>query len=282
MIKVGMIDITLDNWHSNHYPDYLRDAAKRLNMDIDLCYAWGKKDSKDAWRLTNKAWSEEKGCEFCESCVELVEKSDALMVMCADDCRPHEQLAKLALESGKPVYCDKTFAPDVESAERMFAVASKYNTPVFSCSAQRFCPGLTSFREKRETADFALSQGPGDLINYSVHQFEMLQAAMGTGSVSCQAQLMGEVKHIIYRYEDERMCTFTLAPGLPFHFAAGKAAEGIREISVGQYYEPFMDAVITFFKTKKLPVLPEDTLEIMKMQQMARKAVKQPGEWIGL
>ena len=127
MIKIGFVDISLDNWHSNHYPAYLRAAAKKLDMDIDLCYAWGRDDPGEPWKITNRAWCTEKDCVPCESCQELIDRSDVIMVMCADDCKPHEELAMPVLESGKPTYCDKTFAPDVDSAERMFEVAEKHS-----------------------------------------------------------------------------------------------------------------------------------------------------------
>jgi len=280
MIKVGMADLSLDNWHTNHYPSYLRDTAKKMGLEIDLCYAWGQKEPEEPWKLTNRAWCEENDCEFCADYEELLTKADAIMVMCADDCRPHEELATPIFAGGKPVYCDKTFAPDVGSAKRMFAVAKANHAPIFSCSAQRFCPQLLSFREDMEKAEFAASQGPGDLVNYSVHQFEMLQAAMGTGVTCCQAYVEGEIRHIVYRYSDDRMCTFTQAPGLPFSFVAGTKEKGIKRIAVEQYYESFMQALLLFFETGIAPVSEKDTMEIMYMQQMARTAVRKPGTWV--
>ena len=280
MIKVGIADISLDNWHTNHYPSYIREAVKRANADMVLSYAFAKKDYDDEFRISNREWCIENNVTFVGSAEELIEKCDAFMVMCADDCRPHEELAMPFLKSGKHVYCDKTFAPDVESAGRMFETAKKFNTPVFSCSAQRFCKDLLPYYGGIIKADFAASVGPGDLINYSVHQFEMIEAAMGVGVKNCTAYTDGEIRHIVYEYEDERLSTFTQAPGLPFHFAAGSKCSGIANIEVGGYYEPFMDALVEFFTKGTLPVKEEDTMEIMLMQQMARAAVKEPGKKI--
>ncbi|HBJ95698.1 MAG TPA: oxidoreductase, partial [Lentisphaeria bacterium] len=44
----------------------------------------------------------------------------------------HEELAHAVLASGKPVFIDKPFAPDGEAAERLFARADRFRTPLFS------------------------------------------------------------------------------------------------------------------------------------------------------
>ncbi|MCR5254820.1 MAG: Gfo/Idh/MocA family oxidoreductase [Acetatifactor sp.] len=280
MIKVGMADISLDNWHANHYPSFFRDAVSRAKADAGLSYAFAKKEYDDEFRITNGEWCKEHEVISVESTEDMIKKCDAFMVMCADDCRPHEELAMPFLKSGKPVYCDKTFAPDVESAKRMFETAKRFNTPVFSCSAQRFCKDLLPYYGGVIKADFASSVGPGDLVNYSVHQFEMIEAAMGPGVNNCVAYTDGDIRHIVYKYGDGRLATFTQAAGLSFHFAAGSKAMGIADVEVAGYYEPFMDALVDFFTKGILPVKEEDTMEIMLMQQMARKAVLTPGKTI--
>ncbi len=281
MIKIGMVDFYLDNWHTNHYPAFIREAAGQYGIDAEVCYAYGEKDSPLEWGLTTAGWCEMQGVEPCQSYEELIEKADAVMVMGADDCRDHERLADKALRSGRPVYCDKTFAPNVEAAGRMFDLAEKNGTPLFSCSAQRFCPQLRNFlAEYEDKVNFAVTTGPGDIVNYSVHQFEMLQAVMGTGAKRCQAFVEGETRHILYEYGDDRMCTFTQAAGLPFHLFAGNHFSGIRELAVGEYYMPFMKALLQFFTDRIPPVKKEETMEIMAMQQGARQAVAAPGGWI--
>ncbi len=281
MLKIGMVDFYLDNWHANHYPAYIREAAERYGFDADICYAYAEQNSPLEWGLTTAGWCEMQGIEPCGSYEELLEKADAIMVMGADDCRDHERLASKALQGGKPVYCDKTFAPNVEAAERMFALAAESGTPVFSCSAQRFCPQLQAFlAEQKEKVNFGATTGPGDMVNYSVHQIEMLQAVMGIGAKRCQAFVKEDTRHILYEYEDDRMATFTQAAGLPFHLFAGNHSSGVRELAVGDYYMPFMEAMLQFFTDQIPPVKPEETLEIMRMQQAARQAIEMHGVWV--
>ena len=69
---------------------------------------------------------------------EVVERSDYLIVLSPDNPEFHEELSQLPLQSGKPTYIDKTFAPDRETAIRLFDLAAKHGTPMYSTSALRF------------------------------------------------------------------------------------------------------------------------------------------------
>lgn len=280
MIKIGFVDRYLDNWHTNHYPEYIQLASELYGIEARVTHVWAEMDTPDEYGMTTKVWCERYHCIECGSYEELIASVDAIMVMCADDCLPHEQLAQKALASGKPVYCDKTFAPDAEAAARMFDRAEKYRTPVFTCSAQRFCMELLSYKQQvKETVQFCNSTGPGDMVNYSVHQFEMLQMLMGTGAKRCQAVKGGNTVHIIYEYEDGRICTFTQGVRLPFKLFAASEKEGTREIAVTDYYMNFMNRLLHFFTDRKVPVTREATMEIMAMQQAGRKAIQNLGEW---
>jgi hypothetical protein len=282
MIKIGFVDCYLDNWHTNHYPEYIQLAAELYGIDAKVTHAYAERNHPDeVYGLTTKAWCEHYDCISCETYEELITSVDAIMVMCADDCLPHEGLAQKALKSGKPVYCDKTFAPTLEAATRMFDLAEEFKTPLFTCSAQRFCMELLSFqRQELETVQYCASTGPGDMVNYSIHQYEMLQKIMGIGAKRCQAFLAGETTHIVYQYEDGRMCSFTQGKKLPFHLFASTKEEGIKEIAVTDYYMNFINFLLHFFEDKKVPVTRAETLEIMAMQQAGRQAIQTPGEWI--
>jgi predicted dehydrogenase len=201
----------------------------------------------------------------------------------------------MALKSGKPVYCDKTFAPTLEAAVRMFNLAGKYKTPLFTSSAHRFCTDLIKFMDEKKTpAVFCATTGPGDMVNYSIHQFEMLECVMGVGARECKAFCAENVSHIIYKYENNRFAAFTQSPNVSFtmHVSDGlpdgrpdknpaKNSTG-RSITVADYYMNFMKALFKFFTDKIPPVAREDTLEIMAMQQAGREALKIPDTWVKL
>lgn len=73
---------------------------------------------------------------------ELIEKSDVLLVLAPRDPKKHEELANLALRSGKRCYVDKTFAPDHFAAKRMLDLAEQSGTPVLVVFRAAFCGGV--------------------------------------------------------------------------------------------------------------------------------------------
>lgn len=107
MIKVGFIDYYLDEWHANNYVHMLHDYS---NGEVEAVYAWAEIDSPEGG-LTTDAWCEKYGLTRMMTQEELIEKSDVLLVLAPRDPKKHEELANLALRSGKRCYVDKTFAP---------------------------------------------------------------------------------------------------------------------------------------------------------------------------
>ncbi len=291
MLKIGLIDRYLDNWHANYYPGFLRDTAREMGVEADITHVWAEMDAPDG--ITNAEWCARiGGVALAESYEALIEACDVLMFLCADDVYPHERLADLALRSGKRLYCDKTFAPDTASARRMFALAKEYGTPLFTSSAMRFCPDLTQYTEDAQKAGklaaFAASTGPGEIVNYSVHQLEMIQRVMGTGSLDCMAFAVHDSKTLVYRYPDGRRATVVQSPNAVFslvvsddfaHWDTPNKPTN-RAIAPVDYYIPFMKALLTFYLTGRLPVHPEDTMEIIAMQEAARVAIATPETWV--
>lgn len=134
MIKVGFIDYYLDEWHANNYVHMLHDYS---NGEVEAVYAWAEIDSPEGG-LTTDAWCEKYGLTRMMTQEELIEKSDVLLVLAPRDPKKHEELANLALRSGKRCYVDKTFAPDHFAAKRMLDLAEHSGTPCWSSSALRF------------------------------------------------------------------------------------------------------------------------------------------------
>ena len=115
-MKIGFIDYFLDEWHANHYPEWIRQAS---NGEMTVCYAYADIDSPFGGKTTAE-WCAAYGVEQCKTIEELVEKSDCIVVLSPDNCEQHERLCQSPLHSGKRCYVDKTFAPDLETAQRIF------------------------------------------------------------------------------------------------------------------------------------------------------------------
>jgi hypothetical protein len=210
---------------------------------------------------------------LADSEAELIARADGIMVMGADDCSRHEELANAALASGKPIYCDKTFAPDYDAAVRMFDRAQAFGTPVFTCSAQRYVMELNALRclMKGKYAERCETTGPGDFANYSIHQFEMVEYIMGQGAASCTRTLQGSDVRYDFIYQDGRTASIMQGDGLPFSMRVYWGGRW-HEVAVTDYYMALMYELCGFFSDKMPRVGRASTFEIMAMQQMAREA----------
>ena len=293
MLNIGFADYYLDNWHANHYPQFLREAAARWGYDVKITQAFGIHDRPPQGGLSTREWCRERNIAPAGSMEELVGSVDAIMVIAADDSTWHEQVAELPLKSGKPVFVDKTFAHSLEAGRRMFALAEEHHTPVFSSSAQRFCQDILDWqrehancRSQLDRPRFVSTVGPHSLENYAVHQLEPIVALMGPGIKRLKAFAVGSaVTQLILDYGDRRLASFmqTPQPWAEFNFMVSDGETGKRLISDdGNFYHNLMKAILDFFVHGICPVEKEETLEILAVIDAAKAARRRPDTWLDI
>ncbi len=284
MLKIGFADYYLDNWHANHYPQFLREAAARWGYDVKITQAFGILNRPPEGGLSTREWCRERNIAPAGSMKELIESVDAIMVIAADDSTWHEQVAELPLKRGKPVFVDKTFAHSLEAGKRMFALAEEHHTPVFSSSAQRYCQDILDWQaEHSERPCFVSTVGPHSLDNYAVHQLEPIVALMGVGVKRLKAFYVGsQVTQLILDYGNGRLASFMQSPQpyAEFNFMVSDGETGKRLISDDRnFYHNLMKAILDFFVHGICPVEKEETLEILAIIDAAREARKHPDAW---
>ncbi len=276
MIRLGFIDYFLDEWHANNYPDWLRRQAQARGIDLDLGYAWAECEQG----LTTDEWCRKYQMRRMESQQALIEACDAIIVLSPDHPEHHERLGRLALESGKRVYMDKTFAPDLACGVRLFDRAEQHGTPLFSSSALRFSQELEPFRmNQADRPLFCATTGPGVYANYSVHQLEMINTIMGGGARRMKALESGAGRSLWVDFGG-RVATMTQT--MAGDFTADVAYED-SSIHIPACTDPFVgliDAMLTFFVDGTIPVAREQTLEVIAMRDAGLKALETPDTWI--
>lgn len=284
MKKIGFIDFFLDEWHANNYPQWIRENCKLKGRDCDVRYAFA--DTNKPGGLDTAAWCRKYGVEALSSIEELVEKSDYIIVLSPDNPEHHERLSRIPLMSGKPVYIDKTFSPDLSSGIRMFELADKYSTPMFSSSALRFAQELSGYSDNQvnpESLEYAATLGPGKFENYSVHQLEMIVSLMGTGAKRVKSLSTNNSKLLVIEYADGRHASMTQIQDVPFQVSMQlKNGNGIFISQCSDIFPRLIDAMLDFFETGKAPVHKEETLEIMALIEAGCKAMESYDTWINI
>lgn len=275
-MKIGFIDYFLDEWHANNYPGWIKEAS---NGKAQVAYAYAAIDSPNHGGLTTKEWCKENEIQQCESIEELIEKSDVLLVLSPDNPEQHEELSKLALQSGKRTFIDKTFSPDKSSAVRMFDLAKKYNTPCYSTSALRFAKEYEGL--DKIGIDAISSWGGGYYDNYSVHQIEPIIMLMGGNPEDVCYIGTEHFLQLSIRFDDGRIATLSqFISGSPFMMnICTKDGNKVVEIK-SDFFKEFIKDLIKFYETGVVPVSSEDTIKIMAVREAGLKASKEPGTWI--
>ncbi len=276
MIKIGFIDYYLDEWHANHYPKMIRELS---GGKAEAALAWAEKDAEQG--LGSREWSERYGVPLAGSEEELVEKSDCLMVLSPDNPEKHEELAALPLRSGKRTFIDKTFAPTRAAAERIFEMARRGNTPMYSCSALRFSSEFEGV--DRSGIDFIASRGPGDFGTYLIHQVEPILALMGGGVRRLLYSGTKATPGLLLEFGDGRRASLSLFGwDCPFGFTLGYGEKTVAVDRCTRYFENFLSHILRFFATGEGAVPAEETVGIMAVLERAADAAASPGVWVDL
>ena len=272
-MNIGFIDYYLDEWHANNYPRLIKEASDG-KMQVTLAY--GHIDSPIGGRTTDK-WCADLNIPRAKSIDEVCDKSDAIIVLSPDNCEMHELLCQKPLRTGKRVYVDKTFAPDYETAKRIFDVAEESGTPCYSTSALRYATEYQGITGVNAIA----SCGPYFFETYAIHQLEPIMMLIDAQPQKvCFVPGKGSYTLII-TFSDGRVATLNgfEAGGL---FTMQLATEdGHKAINVqSDYFGGFIKNLVGFFETGKGAVPHEETLRIMAVRGAGLRASGIPGEWV--
>ena len=253
--KIGLIDLFIDEWHSNHLPEWISQAVRK--DEFELAYAW--EEAPYPGRKNLDEWCAVNGVTAARSIEEVVEKCDVISVLAPANPEVHSRLAAIPLRSGKAVYIDKPFAESLASAREMFELAEKHSTALMTSSALRFSAELPEIRQM-EPYMFNTMGGGRSFPEYAIHQLEMIVAVMGTEVQGIE--LVGDAGKLTLclKYSNSRLASASYAADFPYAVSAA-SAQGVRVYSqTTGYWANFTNALLDFFATGISPIRKEETL----------------------
>ena len=276
MKKIGIIDYYLNEWHADHINEWLTAAS---DGEYQIAYAWGEIDCPREGSLSNVQWADKHGVTLCETQEELVEKSDFLCVLAPDNTETHERLSRLALLSGKPTYIDKVFAPNVETAKRIFDLAVQNNTPCFSSSALRYADEYKDI-DVKDVSEI-VSKGGGAPEIYLIHQVEPI--VMMTGLCAKQVRMVDDTENtaFILKFESGQEAHINFLPGdAPFEMSFHRNNGSVHSIVVeSDVFVNFAKDLVRFFATGETTVSHRQTISVVAILEACLAAMS-TGEWI--
>ncbi|MCI8554697.1 MAG: Gfo/Idh/MocA family oxidoreductase [Clostridiales bacterium] len=279
MKKVGFIDYYLDEWHANNYPAWFKSYS---DGEMEVAYAYAKIDAPKG--LTTDAWCEKFGVQKCATIEEVVQKSDYLVVLSPDNPEMHEELCQLPLTSGKPVYVDKTFAPDTATARRIVKLAEDSGTPMFSTSSIRFSEEIQALQEPSDNIDFLTAVGCCDVDIHLIHLVEPMVNIMGVGAQRLMSVGTAESPAWMIEFTGGRKAFAVMyANHESWAFKANTKDSRVLVVpDCHRFWETFMEKLVDFFRTGDVKVPHEQTIMGIELRTKMIAAMEKPYTWFDI
>ena len=279
MKKIGFVDYYISEWHANNYPAWIRDAAQKLGLEYEVAYAWAEKDVSDFDGRTTDEWCSAFGVQKCETIAELCEKSDCIMILAPSNPETHLGYAQEVLKYGKRTYIDKTFAPDFETAKKIFDLGKEYHTPFFSSSALRYSAALADLKDLKSVTTFG---GGSNFEEYIVHQAEMVIASLKRTPLAIRVEAQGK-QYISTVKLDGASATMIYSPELSYAMSSeNENGERVYKTSGKGHFPALIEDILHFFETGEFSFDTNETLDVMKLREAAIKGAFADGQWLNV
>lgn len=230
------------------------------------------------------------GVELVDSIEELLDRVDAVLLESVDG-RRHLVEARPVIEAGKPLYVDKPLAANYREAAEIMRLAREHGCPIFSSSSLRFDAHIVAIKEDEGLgavlacdafSPATLNASNPGLFWYGVHGVELLYTFMGRGCERLRCTATPSYDVVVGHWPDGRLGTMrgTRAGAHEYGvtvFGEKKVAQALycREIPI---YAQLLREIMPFFRGERLPVDPQETLEIMAFMQAALLSAQEDRE----
>jgi len=272
MKKIGFLDDSLDNFHADTFLRLSRESWEKKGWKVDCAMGINQEESR--------AWAKANNVRYADGIGEF-QNCDAIMVLAPGNPGAHLSLVESAVQFGVPVYVDKPFAPDFESAKKIFSVADSHNVPLITTSALRCAPALTEFiaNEGRDKITHIRTWcGSGEFEEYAIHAVEMMVSTMGAQIEQCMHLNTAGQRQIHARFSGGRTGSVFFHPNSATHYQAMISIPGeTRHVPCGGpgMFEALGDLVLEFFVTRKEVVDRHESLAIRKLLDFALSSCEQ-------
>ena len=278
MKKIGFVDYYISEWHANNYPEWIKRANEKLGTDYLVSYAWAEENLSPVYCETTDEWCGRMGVTRCDTIAELCEKSDVIIVLAPSNPEKHLQYAKEVLPFGKRTYIDKTFAPNLKTAEEIFKIAEQCGTPFFSTSAMRFADELNKLKGAN---NLIITAGGGNFPEYMIHPVEMTVKLLEDSVKKVKVEKLGEQRICHAETENGKRASIVYSP-LEVTSINCETKEGdYTHIDISsEFFIKLIEEIIKFFDTGLLPFDIKQTLEVMRFRDALLNAENADENWL--
>ena len=290
-IRVGLIG--LDTSHVVAFTKIINDpkaTGPLASAKVVAAFRGGSLDipsSANRIKKFTKTLTEDYGLKLYPSIAELCKNVDAVMIESVDG-RPHLRQAIPVIDAGLPVFIDKPMAGSLADAIFIFDYASEKGVPIFSSSSLRYGKatqaarngtlGKVSYAETFSPASLEVHHP--DLFWYGVHGCESLFTVMGMGCESVIRRTTDEGKiEVVGTWKGGRTGIFREGKG---YGGSAKGTKGEGPVGGHDGYAPLVVEAIKMFQTGKMPVAPQETIELFAFMAAADESKRREGKAVSI
>jgi predicted dehydrogenase len=265
--RIGIVDVNVDNFHSNVYLAALRNELKGRGFTVAGCVGMQEEPSR--------AWAEKNGVPYFRSAAELNRQVDHFLVLAPGNPEVHLTLCRKVFPFGKTTFVDKPFAPSLATARRIFALADKFKVAVQTSSALRY----TNFQEYvREVGPanvrHIVSWGSGTSFDeYAIHPVEIAVSCLGPKAVSLMRRGTENYVQLLINFSEGRTAVVNeqLMGDTPYSAAISTdKLSTFMPVDGPSLFVNATAAILDFFESDKPTIDRAETLMVMRILDVAR------------
>jgi hypothetical protein len=274
-VRIGFVDYKLENYHANVFLKAYRDALRDRGAIVAGCFALDADNGR--------AWAAHNDVPWFASVDAMNEHVDAFMVLAPSNPELHLKLAEMVLPLKKPTYIDKTFAPDLATAKKIFALGDEHQTPVQTTSALRYTNVQPAV--KREELKHMITWGGGSSFGeYAIHPIELLISCMGPEATELMRRQSGEFSQLLISFSDGRTGVVNVYTKGDTPFAAAITTEKETKhlnVETSKIFINNAATVLDLFESRKPNIDRAETLIIRRILDAADDPAALKG-WVKL
>ena len=291
IFRLGMIG--LDTSHVIAFTQIINNPKNNYGCKVVAGYPGGSPDmpaSADRVEKFTNQLRDKFGVEIVDTIEQLCEKVDGVLLESVDG-RPHLKQARPVIAASKPLFVDKPVAASLPDVIEIFRLAKENNVPCWSSSAYRYGRGIVGIEDNADLGEVkscdvfgssSWAEHHPDLYLYGIHPVTALYAVMGTGCRQVTRFRTENLDMVVGTWADGRIGTFRDLRG-------GKSSASVRIYGTkgmieaeSAGYKPLVDEIVRFFKTGKVPVSEQETIEIYAFMSAADVSKSQNGEAVSV
>jgi|GEM_PF-5024820 len=277
-LKIGLIDFDPTRGHATLFCNLIRDRIATHGCELVGYYGIHEAESRQ--------WCLKENVPFIESPKMMMGLVDAIIIPAASDPERHEELFTAAAELGVPVYIDKPFAQNAEVGLKLFRLADAKNVPLASSSALRFSTEVAALKASVPSPLLVESWGgySEKFDEFIIHPVELAVALAGADAKSVTRKCIApNFDRFEIDYGSGRVASvYFHSCEQAFEIAAADHSGWKKMKLETAFFIGTIEAVLGFFRSKRPPVLPVETLLVLKVIDICRELKDgeiKPIEW---